>query len=196
MPDDVALDKLQCKRSIGPTDCERFHLDVSRIDRMTARFQPRPSEIAMQDYVPEATTIIIERLDPRKRISHENRLWCLFAIPKIHRNGDFAACWQTRLKIIMPINDAFRNVLASLWNFFFEKSCISSQYYKIIGKNKFGSRFHTNSIMIILTFVCALRKIRFRIVWAEDGKLIAYRLIGSRELLICPGKACGLNCWK
>jgi len=46
-------------------------VDVSWIDRMTARFQPRPSEIAAQDYVSEAVTIIIEAAASRKQISIE-----------------------------------------------------------------------------------------------------------------------------
>lgn len=111
-------------------DCERFHLDVSRIDRMTARFQPRPSEIAMQDYVPEAATIIIEA----STRGNENRLWCLFATPKIHRNGDFVAWWQTRLEIIVSINDAFR--ICFFAEIFFREILYFIPYYKIIGKNK------------------------------------------------------------
>jgi len=74
--------------------------------------------------------------------------------------------------------------------------CICS-FTKILSRS-FISRFYVNSarLWIILTFVCALRKIRYWIIWAEIGKLIAYRLMDSRELVIRFGKACGLNCWK
>lgn len=133
MPDDVALDKLQCKRSIGPADCERFHLDVSRIDRMTARFQPCPSEIAMQDYVPEAVTIIIEAStrgnESRTKTAYkplirdtENSPWLLLDN-------------KTQLEIICQLMMPRFETHLLLWGNFLAKNLIFHSSYKIMDKN-------------------------------------------------------------